>query len=249
MLALIDIDLVVCDIYFHFVCIDSCSALNRGGAYFHVCMMAGNPEFYYMTIKNCYSNERVIYTDGDFASTMTYTNCNFTKCFQFRNYHSDGVFLFCNFNTNVKYSTFDCNEAYSSLVSYEQSNDGNSITGITEKCNFVHNNFSDNPLILITRQQYVFEHTIIKDNSANEYIFGTSNSGTLMISNCILQEFRTSGFVVIDCIIGSSANHYTTHPLNFYKTLGCYADIPYYKSNKIKTNNKRPVSFIRFLRY
>ena len=237
-----------CEINIHYVCIDNCTGYSQGGAFYQRSFIENYLEFYYMTIKNCHAYERVIYTDGDLASNMTYCNCNFTQCSSF-NYieNSPGIFLFCDFNTFVKYSTFDCNTAHNSVISYEQY-EPETITGVTEKCNIVNNNCTISSLILITRQHYVIENSIIKYNYGSENIFELTNSGTLTLSNCILQEFTTSSFTISNCIIGSAANQYTTYVLNFYQTLGCHADIPYDKTRRIKTNNKKPVKFIRFMR-
>ena len=219
----------VCNLNFDFVCIADCSASSRGGAFLYQSTSSTTSlDFNYMTIKNCHSNERVIYTVGNRNSDMTYTNCNFSQCSQYTSSTSAaGAFLFCNYTTNLKYSTFEGNDASVYLISYDLSDSGVSITGVTDTCNIVHNTFTTNPLIIITRQHYTIQNSIIKDNSEDVTLFATSNSGTLTLSNCIIQQFKTTGFDVTECVIGSSANQNETYALIFYETHKCLADIPY----------------------
>ena len=238
-----------CDLNLKFVCIADYYSFFHGSAYyFNVEYEPSNAVFSYMTVKNCNSDERVIYTVGNRDSNMAYTNCNFTQCAQYSP-NENGVFLFCDYNTNIKYSTFEGNEGENYIISYELSGytvDPTLITGVTDKCNIVNNSFSESSLILVTLQHYTIENTIIKDNIGNGNVFGTLYSGNLTLNNCVIQQFNTAGIEVIDCIIGSEEN-YSTYRLRFYQTNECYAELPY-SPKKLRTVNYKPMKLAHFIR-
>ena len=222
---------ILVEVNFHFVCIFNCQAKNRGGAFYYDAYGVSetvHPTFEYMTIGLTECNERITYIVGNSNSNLKINNCNLTNCETYNSEASNGAFLLCDYNSYVNFCSFVGNTNQNCLISYEQSHEA-SITGITETCNIIQNSYQGGKsLLLVTRQTYNIRNSIIIQNEGEQSIFGSFENGLFNIYDCVIQSTSISGFLTEDCIFIPQSSYYTTHPIAFYRTLQCFADITYY---------------------
>ena len=223
------------NITFQFVCIYNCSCNKRGGAFIYSHLKTDSKSVIsldYLTVSECSCNNRLIYIVEGTNNRNIYNvkHCNFTQSSVWSEVEL-GMYLFCNVQTKFEYCSFEHNNAQNCLLSIEQT-EGYSISdGVIDTCNFFQNYIQKNQLIVFTRQEYyTLKNTMIKGNRMNDLsiitIFGLVDSN-IILENCKIQITSiTEGISKSDSEITNMVS-VTTHPLVFYQTVHCLAEIPF----------------------
>ena len=176
---------------FEKVDITSCYANGMGGAFYYKSTKdIAAPRFSEVTIYGCSCFNRVFYIQGNEKGTLLFNSCNMSKCSTFANEQSqnnidDGLFLFCNYHSNLNYCDFVSNTAWNYLVSFEHSNaNGEILSSSCNHCSFVDNTFHSRHLIIITHEFSTFTECTF--NSGFD-LFYFKNNGKVKLETCAIE--------------------------------------------------------------
>ena len=106
-----------------FACFTNCTATSKGAAFFFQCPDQKSFSFSIkdISLSLCSCSERAIYIVGDHQTDLQIDYGNFSHSSSEK---ETGLYLFCNYNSNINHCTFANNQANTAIISLEESKSG-----------------------------------------------------------------------------------------------------------------------------
>ena len=214
------------DISFSHVCFSNCIATGKGVLFFiQSDVYSCSHSLTFVSTSQCSCNNRAIYLVGDHQGDIPVIFSNFSYSTTYSS-TDIGVYLFCNYNTDISYCTFANNQGNTAIINFEESN-SYSLKGYMGYVNMVDNIYETaDQLIYVTRDDIVLEKCILHNynNNNDKYLFG-NNGGSIKAINCILET--TKDLIETEsCTISQNIDQYQTYDIEFFATHNCMTYYP-----------------------